>query len=201
MTDSGHLGFPPSRGGPGLPPPAAGPPSWPPSPPAAFRRPSQWPTISALAIAILAIAIGAVGWFRPVQREFRSPTPSTPSTPAYTEQQISDAKNSICTAYSTAKSEVSFNTNRPNPAEGDELSTLAYATSARLGIIVAATYLLNQLAINPAIPNNLADSVRSLANSYEEFAVRALNNEPSNALDPLRNKVDADIATIDQLCK
>lgn len=149
-------------------------------------------------VALLALAVGAVGWFRPVQHDYRPPAPSAPT---YTEQQIADARSKICGAFNIARNEVSFNTNRPNPAEGDELSTLAYATSARLAIIVAANYLLNQLAQYPAVASDLAQNVRSLANSYEEFAVRALNNEPSTALDPLRNKVDADIASIDQVCR
>lgn len=145
-------------------------------------------------VALLAIAIGVVGWFRPVQHDYRPPTPS------YTEQQISDAKAKTCGAFNIAKNEVSENTHKPYP-EGDELGTLTVATDGRLALLAASDYLLSNLAADSAVPTELAGSVRSLASSYQEFAIRALNGEASSALDPLRQHIDSDIASIDQMCK
>jgi hypothetical protein len=162
------------------------------------RRPSRWPTLAALMIALIGVAAGIIGWFRPVPHNDHQPTPTAPT---YTDQQIADAKASICSAYNLAKNEVAVNTHRPNPVEGDKSGLLAAVAMARLALYSGGDYLLYQLAAEPATTADLADAVRSLANSYEEFAIRALNDEPDSALDALRHDIDADIAKIDGLCK
>jgi len=162
------------------------------------RRPSRWPTLAVLVIALIGVAVGIVGWFRPVSHNDHQPTPTAPT---YTDQQIADAKASICAAYNLAKNEVFDNTHRPNPGEGGEIGQLAVAANARLAIYAAGPYLLDRLAAEPAAPADLAHAVRSLADTYEETAMRALNNAPDSELDPFRHEIDADITKIDGLCK
>jgi hypothetical protein len=164
----------------------------------ALRSPSRWPSFAALAIAIIGLAIGVVGWFRPVAPSER---PVAPVAPTYTDQQIANAKTNICAAYEVVKNEVFVNTHRPNPAEGDEIGSLAVAANGRLALYAGGDYLLKRLAGEPATPSKLADAVRALANAYEEAGIRTLNYEPNSALDALRHDIDADIAKIDGLCK
>ncbi|HYB36495.1 MAG TPA: hypothetical protein VEF72_12475 [Mycobacterium sp.] len=154
--------------------------------------------LTTLAIALIGVGVGIVGWFRPVPHNDHEPAPTAPT---YTDQQITDAKASICAAYNISKNEVFENTHRPNPVEGDEIGSLAVAANGRLGLYAGGDYLLKRLAAEPAAPSDLANAVRALANSYEEFGIRALNNEPNSGLDALRHDIDADIAKIDGLSK
>ncbi|BBU24747.1 hypothetical protein [Mycobacterium xenopi] len=162
-----------------------------------LRQPSRWPSFTALLLAVIGIAVGLVGWFRPVQRYDRP----GPTAPRHTDQQIADAKTNICGAYRTSKNEVFVNTHRPNPVEGDEIGLLAVAANGRLAPYAGGDHLLKRLAAEPATPSDLADAVRSLANSYEEAGIRTLNYEPNSALDALRHDIDTDIGKIDGFCK
>ncbi|MCV7035943.1 hypothetical protein BMW24_008960 [Mycobacterium heckeshornense] len=162
-----------------------------------FRSPSRWPSFAALAIAIIGLGVGITGWFRPLPHEIHE---QAPTAPAYSDQQIANAKTDVCVAYNYAKNEVALNTHRPD-FEGDPVGSLAAATMKRLSLYAAGDYLLTRLTAQPATPAELADAVRSLANSYEQAAMRILNDEPSAALDPLRHAVDSDISKIDELCK
>lgn len=99
------------------------------------------------------------------------------------------------------KNEVAVNTHRPNPVSDDQSGLLAAVAMARLGLYAGGDYLLDRLTAEPATPVNLADQVRSLSNAYRKFGIRALNHEPDSALESVRDSIDADIATIDGLCK
>ncbi|WP_375487202.1 hypothetical protein [uncultured Mycobacterium sp.] len=148
-------------------------------------------------IALIGVAAGIIGWFRPVPHNEHQQAPTAPS---YTDQQIANAKTDVCFAYKYAKNEVALNTHRPD-FEGDPVGSLAAATMKRLSLYVAGDYLLERLTVEPANPRDLADAVRSLANSYEQAAIHTLSDEPNVALDPLRHAVDSHIAKIDGLCK
>ncbi|BCO38087.1 hypothetical protein BMW24_008940 [Mycobacterium heckeshornense] len=163
-----------------------------------FRSPSRWPSFAALAIAIIGLGVGITGWFRPLPHEVHE---QAPTAPAYSDQQIANAKTNICAAYHISKNEVFVNTHRSNPVEGDEIGALAVAANGRLALYAGGDYLLKRLATEPATPSNLVDAVKALANLYEEAGIRTLNYEPNSALDPLRHEIDTDIAKIDGLCK
>ena len=60
----------------------------------AFGRPARWPAFTALAIALIGLAVGVVGWFRPVPHNNQPPP-----KPTYTEQQTADAKAKVCAAF------------------------------------------------------------------------------------------------------
>ena len=49
---------------------------------------------TALAISLIALAVGAVGWFRPVLHNNQPPP-----KPAYTDQQTAQAKANVCAAF------------------------------------------------------------------------------------------------------
>lgn len=204
MPDTPPSGLPPAAEPPAGPtglPPAPGPPAPPMSRPSRVSpRASRVPTFTALVslvIALAAIGVAIAAWLRPMPEHNAPP----PSAPTYTEQEIADAKADVCGAYSVAKHAVVVSTHKPNPAEGDESGLLAAAANGRLAVYAAAYYLLNRLAAEPATPEHLAHAVRSLTNSFMEFGIRALGDEASADLDPLRDEMDADSATIDRLCQ
>jgi len=171
----------------------SGPPAWQPAPP---KGQSRGLTYVALAIAVIATVLAVVGWFRPTP----PPPPAHPSAPTYTEQQVADAKAAICDAFSTVKDEVASNTNRPIPASSDEIGTIAIGTNGRLALYAGGDYLLDQLAAQPAAPEELTQSIRSLAHSYKKIAISALDNQSNSALDPLRHDIDAEITRIGGMC-
>lgn len=188
-------GVPAGPGYPGLPPQTTSAP-WGPPPAMALRKPSRWLSVAALVIALIGLGVGIGGWFRPLPHNDHA----APTAPSYTDQQVADAKADVCAAYNLAKNEVALNTHRPD-FEGDPVGSLAAATMKRLSLYVAGDYLLNRLKVESATPSDLADAIRSLANSYEQAAMRTLNDEPSEALDPLRRAIDTDITKIDGLCR
>src|ERR1700749_4459711 len=78
------------------PPPAGSAPSvqMPPLAPMTFGRPARWPTFTALLISLIALAVGIAAWFRPTPHNDQPPP-----KPAYTQQQIADAKSKVCAAF------------------------------------------------------------------------------------------------------
>jgi hypothetical protein len=63
--------------------------------------------------------------------------------PAFTNQQVADAKARACAAYTTVRTGVSLQTHATGAA--DPVATPAVAVDARLSEVVSAQYLLNRL--------------------------------------------------------
>lgn len=176
-------------------PPAASAPSAqaPVRPPVPFGRPARWPAFTALAIALLGVAVGFVGWFRPAAH-----TNQSPPKPAYTEQQTADAKAKVCTAYGKLDRAVGVLNALPNDSD-----KIVAAINTRQVFDVFSRYLLATLAEEPATPADLAAAVRKDASSLEE-AVIDYQDGFSNSDPEMRSAVDANTAaanTIRQLCK
>ncbi len=170
MSETASPGAPPPHGqhGPPAPPGPVAP--WPPGAPMLVRRPSRWPSLVAVVIALIALGVGVAGWFRPMSK---TDHPSTPPAPTYTEQQIADAKANVCSAYKLSKDEVTLNTHRPN-FDGDPVGSVASAALKRFSVYAAGDYLLDRLTAEPATPPDLATTVRSLANYMRNFGIPPL---------------------------
>jgi hypothetical protein len=197
MSDSVSSGFP-SETRPRSPSPTAGPAPWLQAPPISLRRPSPWPARAAWVIALIALDVRAIGWFRPVPRDDR---PLAPPRPTFTEQQIADAKAKIRASYKVTRDEVHDDTHRPNPGYSDEIRSIAVANNSRLAIHAAGNYLLDRLAAEPATPPYFARLSRSLADTYLEASMHALNNVSPSARKPLGQEIDSYIPKIDGVCK
>ena len=150
---------------------------------------SRWPTFAALAIAVLALAIAGLAWFRPVH-----------SAPAFTAQQTADAKTNVCTASAVARQAVVTNTHLVNPRGNDEIGTLAVAANARLALLGGGAYLRDRLDAEPATPADLAKALKAMAGTMEQLGINYLAGSTSTAQDPLRNNLDKEIAAINKLC-
>jgi hypothetical protein len=186
---------PPDSGQHWGPPPSAG--SYPsvqaPLPTTAFGRPSRWPTFTALAIALVALVVGLVGWFRPTPHNNQ-----LASKPTYTAQQTADAKTKVCAAF--AKLDRAGGVNNALPRGSDPVVA---AVNSRQIFDVFSRYLSATLAEEPATPANLATAVREQASTLEQVVI--LDQEGFSNSDPeLKPVVDANSAsadTIRQLCK
>lgn len=141
---------------PGPPPTSAVPPSRAPTPPTIPRPPSRWLSAAALVVALAALVVAIIGWFRP------APAPP-PDEPTFTEQQVADAKVRVCEAFALVDKGVTLQTgggeqggvsNEPTMAE-------AQAANARLSIVAGAWYLRDH--VDPATPPPLATAVQHLS--------------------------------------
>jgi hypothetical protein len=174
-------------------PPSDPSPHWGPPPPTAFGRPSHWPTFIAIAIALIGVAVGFVGWFRPTPHNNQPPP-----KPTYTAQQTADAKAKICAAVGKFDRAVSVGNSLPRGSD-----PLVAAINARQIFDVFSRHLFATLADEPATPAGLATAVREEANTLEE-AVIGYQDGLSNPDPEMRPVMDASSAAADkiqQLCK
>jgi hypothetical protein len=159
----------------------------------AFGRPARWPTFTALAIALIALAVGLVGWFRPVPHNSQPPP-----KPTYTQPQIADAKAKVCAAFAKLDRAVGVLKALPNGSD-----SLVAAIDTRQVFDVFSRYLLATLAEEQATPADLAAAVREQASTLEDVVIGYQDGFGTS--DPeLRPVVDANSAsadTIRQLCK
>ena len=177
------------------PPPAGSAPSvqMPPPAPMAFGRPARWPTFTALAIALVALAVGIAALFRSTPHNDHAPP-----TPTYTQQQIADAKAKVCASVGKFNRAVSVNNALPRGSD-----PVVAAVNSRQIFDVFSRYLLATLAEEPATPADLANAVREEASTLEE-AVIGYEDGLSNSDSDMRPIMDASSAAADkiqQLCK
>lgn len=157
----------------------------------ARRAKVSWPTFAALVIAVLAAVLAVVAWFDPLHRNGSS---------NFSNQQIDEAKNTVCAAYMAVHQGVVANTHLRNPAPDNPVGTLAVAANARLALLGGGSYLQDSLARQPATPADLAENVNSMAKTLEELGVNYLAGASNIVQDPLRSELDSQIADLDKLC-
>jgi hypothetical protein len=152
---------------------------------------SRWPMYVTAAIAVIAVAVAIGAWFRPAH---------SASAPHYSDQQTSEAKKSVCTAYNSAKQSVVINTHMANPRGDDPIGQLAVAANARLALLGGGQYLRQRLAAHPAAPADLSAAVTSLAKTIEDLGMGYLDGSSTLALDPLRADLNSEIGQLDAMC-
>jgi hypothetical protein len=182
----------------GPPPPAASTPSTalPPAPPMEFRRASHGPAFTALAIALISLAVGVAGWFRPALHNNQPPP-----KPTYTPQQTATAKANVCAAFGKLERAVAVVNAVPDGSNANE--QLAAATGTRQVFDVFSRYFLAKLAEEPATPPDLETAVRKEASSLQEGVIGYLDGL-TNSDPEMRPLVDANTEaadTIRRLCK
>jgi hypothetical protein len=118
--------------------------------------------------------------------------------PAYTQQQIADAKAKVCAAVGKFNLAVSVGNSLPRSSD-----TLVTDLNSRQIFDVFSRLFLATLAEEPATPADLATAVREQANALEE-AVIAYQDGHSISDPELKPVLDASSAaanTTQRLCK
>lgn len=169
------------------------PPTWPASEPALRSGHSRLPIITAISIALIAVAIAIGSWFRPV------PTPEAPLPKAYSSQEVADAKQAVCGAYEKANRGVQ--TAGANTAEQNSSSALAVATNVRLALVAGNSYLTQSIDDHPAAPTELSTNASKLARAYLDIAINQLGQVPHTELRPFFKTGDDASSTIQQICR
>jgi hypothetical protein len=154
-------------------------------------RSSRWAAFAALAIAVIATAVAIAGWFR---------SPPQSASPAFTDQQIAQAKTNVCSAYTAVHQGVVKNTHLADPNPHDPVGQLAIAANARLALLGGGAYLRDRVAAQPATPADLAQAVNSMGTTIEQLGVGYLEAATNIVLDPLRHDLDSQIVQINKLC-
>ena len=184
MSDLPPGAVPPDPGQHWSPPP-------PPATPTTSGRPARWPSLITLAIALIGVAVGVVGWFRPVSHHDQPPP-----KPTYTEQQTADAKIKVCVAF--AKLDRAGGVAKTLANGSDPLVT---AINTRQVFDVFSRYLFATLAEEPATPADLATAARETASSLEGVVIGYQDGYANSDLKPA---VDANTEAADtarRLCK
>jgi hypothetical protein len=145
------------------------------------------------AIGVIAVvALGLSGWavLRPYLDDQHS------------DSERADAKRQTCAAFDIVRRGVQINTNlRPPGGPEDVTGSLAVAANARVALYDGGLFLLDR--IDPATPDDLADSVRTFANASMDIGAAATagaqNSDPEQAA-RLR-EADQAVAAITEKCK
>ncbi|WP_167107406.1 hypothetical protein [Mycobacterium sp. DL592] len=150
------------------------------------------PTIIAIVIALIAVAVAIGAWFRP------APKAEAPAAKTYSEQEVTEAKKAVCDAFEQVKSTV----NTAGGKSGDNpTDSFIVAVNIRLALTTSSSYLADQLTANPATPETLAEPIRLLASRYREIAMRQIADASNSDLQPLATGADKDIERITEACK
>lgn len=168
-----------------------------PAPSTTPRSPGRWSLVAALALAVVSLGVGIVGWFHRQPHDKPSPAPSAPT---FTSQQISDAKENVCAAHRIVRQAgVGCHRQIAGRVSGYRVGLIGIQ-HGRLALYSGGDYLLRRLTAEPATPAELRDAVRSLANALQELAVNYLAGAPDSVVTPLRLALERDTRAVDPLC-
>lgn len=158
--------------------------------PRRWWRSSRWAGIAALAMAMIATAVAITAWLRPAEG----------ASPTFTDQQTTQAKSAVCSAYTAVHNGAVKNTHLTDPSAHDAVGQLAIAANARLALLGGGAYLHDRVTSQPATPADLAQAVNSIGNTLEQLGVGYLEAAPSIVLDPLRHELDSQVEQVNSLC-
>ena len=101
------------------------------------------PTIIAIVIAVIAVAVAIGAWFRP------PPKPEIAAAKTYSEQEVTDAKQKICDAFATVQSTLEASSNQAPPDPNDVMQKFTLSVNGRLasyaGVIICIARLRKTL--------------------------------------------------------
>jgi hypothetical protein len=176
------------------PPSAQPPPSpWPPQSPPPQKRPSGWLAIAALAVALLATGVAIASWLRPI------PTAKSAPSPAYSSQEVADAKSKVCAAFTKANNAVKAATARDKGS--DYATQLASAVNVRQALLAGSQSLATTLSEAPAAPADIASNVRSLVDAYQALTVALIADATEAEKSPILHSGDEATSSLENLCK
>jgi hypothetical protein len=144
------------------------------------------------AITLVAVAAAVSAWMRPMP-EMRT---VSPSTPAFSDQQVADAKAKVCAAYQKVQNAVSINSVRK--LGDDPNSQLLISVNMRQVFVAGSAYLATTLADEPATPADLTAAAKKLADLYQVITLDGLVGDRN---DPAHDAATEAGFTIQSLCK
>ncbi|BBY63510.1 hypothetical protein MHEL_17530 [Mycolicibacterium helvum] len=150
------------------------------------------PTIIAIVIAVIAIAVAIGAWFRPI------PKPEAPAAKTYSEQEVADAKKAVCDAFDRGQRTLDVTGGKVGANPSDSFTV---AVNSRVAIGTISTYWRSTLQQHPATPTDLANTLSSLADLYENILLTQLAEGNRPDLDALYASADNSVPKMTQACK
>ena len=165
-----------------------------PGPPQApLRCFSRWLPLVGAGLAVVGLTAGAAGCSRPAA------TSGDAAKPAYSDQQVADAKKAVCEAYKKGFQSIRVASTKKSDDSTEGLpGTLL---NARIAEVAAANYFINSVRENPAAPSELNELVGQLGDIYQDIVLTQLSDGSREEVHPIAGKADAIIPKIDQLCQ
>jgi hypothetical protein len=150
------------------------------------------PTIIAIVIALIAVAVAVGAWFRP------APKPDTPGVKTYSEEEVADAKEAVCGAFQQTQQtlKVTGSKTGDNPT-----ASFIIAVNSRLAIQTVSSYLRSIAENQPASPKDLSDNINGLADLYRSILLKQMAEVSQPELEPLYNSLDKSVDDVIQACK
>jgi hypothetical protein len=147
----------------------------------------RWIALGALAIAVIAAAAAIVALIRP------APAPS------FSDQQIAQAKGSVCDAYSMVRRAVFMKYPNAHPG-GDPVVQLTATSNERLALLGGGAYLRETTAAQPAAPADLTKAVNSMGITLEQMGLDYIARTNKSVWEPLRKDLGDEVGQINKLC-
>jgi hypothetical protein len=143
---------------------------------------------------VIAIALGVVALLRPAAQA----AAPTEVAPQYSEQQVAEADKALCDAHHKIFRSVD---GAGSQSSDDPILKQIFAVNIRLATHVAAAYLQEELAENPASSLSLATDISELTAAYNDVLMAQLANAPKSELDAIYSRIDVADATLVDKCR
>ena len=150
------------------------------------------PTIIAIVIAVIAVAVAIGAWLRP------APKPEAPAAKTYSDQEVADAKSAVCDAFQNVIHTLDANKRKSsvNPAD-----SFAVAVNTRLAVETAAEHLAWAVEAHPALQSDLTSTLSDLASAYREIVMKQIGDADQTDLDTSYQKADKLQTDAAQVCQ
>jgi hypothetical protein len=142
-------------------------------------------------VALVGLSTGMAACARPA-------TSGDAAKPVYSDQQVAEAKKAVCEAYAKGMRTVRSVAGRKAESEADKLPVI---TVSAAGELAAAQYFLNTLSLYPAAPSEIQQSLRRLAQQYQEVALVQLANGAPSEYQANGEAIDTAVAELDKSCQ
>jgi hypothetical protein len=167
-----------------------GPPPSPAQAPATRQAGPRRLGIVAVALAAIALGFAVAAWLRAAT--------APDASPAYTQQQVADAKKAVCEAFEKTDQMLKANKERRGL---DETQRLIAGVNTRLAVFAAGSFLARTLDNNPAAPTGLAQEVDRLAEAFEVIAIDQIAATEPSVLDADYQAAESTSQRVLEMCK
>lgn len=162
------------------------------APQALMRGSSGWLQLLGAGLGLLAVSAGVAGCSRPAAS-------SEAAKPAYSDQQVADAKKAVCEAYAKGWHSIQVAGSKKKPDDPSDTLPVV-AVNGRVSEVAVANYLFNTLRANPAAPQELGDLVSQLGAVYQDIVITQLGDGSREEVHSIAVKADELIPKINAIC-
>lgn len=162
------------------------------SPQASVRGSLRWLPLVGAGLALVGLGAGIAGCARQA-------TSGDAAKPAYSEQQVADAKKAVCGAFDQGMRSIRAAGARKPESPTDPFPVTA--VNIRLAAIAVGNSFFHSIIDNPAAPIELIKILDELGRTYQDIALIQLADGQKADFDPLITKADSLVPQVEKLCQ